>query len=127
MWNPFTVDDEGDIIDLSRAIQRAQDEIDFLNSKEDEMATKVKKTQDTPKKVTKKTQKAEAPEKKIARPRRVPEGYVGIKDLAKELNLSPIAIRRKLRTSEVEKPEGQFGWFWKEGSKALASVKKALA
>lgn len=48
MWNPFTVDDEGDIIDLARAIQRAQDEIDFLNSKEDEMATKVKKTQDTP-------------------------------------------------------------------------------
>lgn len=120
MWNPFTVDDEGDIIDLSRAIQRAQDEIDFLNSKEDEMATKVKKTQDT-------TKKAETPEKKVPRARRVPEGYVGIKDLAKELNLSPTAIRRKLRTSEVEKPEGQFGWFWKEGSKALASVKKALA
>lgn len=60
-------------------------------------------------------------------PRAAPEGYVGIAQLAEELGVTPAALRRKLRSNEsIAKGEG-FTWAWKDGSKELAAVKKALA
>lgn len=60
-------------------------------------------------------------------PRVVPEGFVGLEALATELGIKPAVIRRKLRTMEgVTKPEGQHGWYWKDGSRDLANIRKAL-
>lgn len=77
--------------------------------------------------VTKKV-KDETPEVKERTPRIAPDGMVGINELAAELGISPAALRRKLRGVEgLVKPEGQFGWSWKEGSKELTSLRKKLA
>jgi DeoR/GlpR family transcriptional regulator of sugar metabolism len=60
-------------------------------------------------------------------PRAAPEGFVGINELATELGISPATLRRKLRGVEgLVKPEGSFGWSWKEGSKELTSLRKKL-
>lgn len=72
--------------------------------------------------------KEEAAEAPARTPRTAPEGFVGINELATELGISPAALRRKLRAVEgLVKPEGQFGWSWKEGSKELTSLRKKLA
>lgn len=71
--------------------------------------------------------KAEGKEKGVFGPRVVPEGYTGLNTLAEELGIKPAAARRKLRGVEgLTKPEGQHGWYWKDGSKDLASIRKAL-
>lgn len=60
-------------------------------------------------------------------PRVVPEGYIGLNALAEEAGIKPAAARRKLRGLEgMTKPEGQHGWYWKDGSKDLAKVRAAL-
>ena len=59
-------------------------------------------------------------------PRAVPEGYVGLEALATEFDTTTVAIRRKLRNSEIAKPEGS-GWVFKDNSKDLAAVRKLLA
>lgn len=71
---------------------------------------------------------AAEPEKKAGGPRAVPEGHVGLNELAAELGTTPAAMRRKLRGMEgFSKPEGQHGWHFKNGSKELAAVRKAFA
>lgn len=89
------------------------------------MATK-KVTTDAPKKTAKKAKAADAP-KGVFGPRATPEGHTGITALAEELGTTPAILRRRLRASEIQKPEGQTGWYWKDGSRELANVKKALA
>lgn len=72
--------------------------------------------------------KDETPEVKERTPRSAPEGMVGINELAAELRITPSVLRRKLREMEgLVKPEGQFGWAWKEGSRELTSLRKKLA
>jgi len=74
-----------------------------------------------------KTEKSDKPKGTFG-PRQVPEGFVGLDALAKEFDLKPSVVRRKLRTAEgVTKPEGQHGWYWKDGSRELASIRKVLA
>lgn len=128
MWNPFTIDDDEDRMDLSRALLRVQDELDQLHLENDMTAIKkhAKASDETPKtqKAASKI-KAEAPER---HPRATPEGSVGLTELAAEMGIKPAALRRKLRGLEnIFKPEGQHGWYWKDGSRDLASVRKALA
>ena len=66
-------------------------------------------------------------EKGVFGPRAVPEGHTGINALAEKLGITPAIARRKLRGMEgMTKPEGQHGWSWKDGSKDLAAVTKAL-
>lgn len=60
------------------------------------------------------------------RGRSVPEGYTGLDTLAKELKTEPGALRRKLRRSDLEKPESGV-WAWKDGSRDLANVRKLLS
>lgn len=87
--------------------------------------TKTKAVAAAPAKKTKAP--AEGKEKGVFGPRVVPEGYTGLNTLAEELGLKPAAARRKLRGIEgLTKPEGQHGWYWKDGSKDLASIRKAL-
>lgn len=126
-------DDENlDIMELSEAITLAED--DSYQLPENEMAATKKepktpaKPEDTPAKKTKAV-KTSAPEAKgTFGPREVPEGHTGIAILAEETGLTASVIRRKLRTMEgVSKPEGQHGWYWKNGSKELAAIRKALA
>lgn len=70
---------------------------------------------------------AEGKEKGVFGPRVVPEGFTGLNTLAEELGIKPAAARRKLRGIEgLTKPEGQHGWYWKDGSKDLAAIRKAL-
>jgi hypothetical protein len=92
---------------------------------------KVSKKADAPAKV--KEPKVKAPkaakEKKEATlsPRAIPEGYIGLQALAAEFEMDPAALRRKLRSTEgIEKPEGSFGWRWKEGSRELNNLRKLL-
>lgn len=133
MWNPFTIDDDGDRMDLSGALLKVQDELNQFDM-ENEMAIKkpAKKADAEETKVKKKT--AETNKKDTAKTttkakgtRATPEGYVGLTELAKEMNMDPAAIRRKLRSLGTAKPEGQHGWFWKDGSKDLSAIKKALS
>lgn len=96
------------------------------------MATKKNAAAPAPEtKPTKKTKAAApAPEKEKGTfgPRAVPEGHVGLAAVAEAAGMSPAAARRRLRASETSfKPEGQHGYYWKEGSKDLAAVKKYLA
>lgn len=71
---------------------------------------------------------AEGKAKGVFGPRVVPEGYTGLNTLAEQAGITPAAARRKLRGMEgMTKPEGQHGWYWKDGSKDLEKVKKALA
>lgn len=125
-------DENGDIMELSDAIILADD--DLYQPLENEMAV-TKKEAKTVKPATdagtpaKKTKAPVADGKKgVFGPREVPEGHVGIAILAEETGLTASVIRRKLRTMEnVAKPEGQHGWYWKEGSKELNAIRKALA
>ena len=135
MWNPFTIDDDGDRMDLSRALSKVRDEIDNLYHLENDM-TAVKKptavekpaTKAADETVKKPATKKEPAAEKVSRPRGTPEGHISLKELAEETGLKPGALRRKLRSLEnITKPEGQHGWVWKEGSRDLAAVRKALA
>lgn len=124
-------------MDLSTALLRVHDELDQLHLENDMTAVKKPATKTAADETTKKpavkkpAPKAEKPAKKEAserHPRATPEGYVGLTELAAELDVKPAALRRKLRGLEnIAKPEGQHGWYWKEGSKDLAAVRKALA
>lgn len=123
-------------MDLSRALLRVRDELDQLHLENDMTAVKkpaTKAADETKKPAVKKTTaapKAEKPKKEASErhPRATPEGYIGLNELAAELAAKPAALRRKLRGLEnIAKPEGQHGWYWKEGSKDLAAVRKALA
>ncbi len=103
--------------------------------------TAVKKTKDTTAKTpaTEKKVKTVAPATKAAAPatdakakgvfgpREVPEGFTGLNTVAEQVGITPAAARRKLRgQTEIVKPEGQHGWYWKDGSKELAKVTKLL-
>ena len=57
-------------------------------------------------------------------PQEVPEGMVSIAELAEEAEVTPQSARVKLRTAEVERPEGR--WLWKKGSSGLKEVRKVL-
>lgn len=57
-------------------------------------------------------------------PQEVPEGMVSIAELAEEAEITAQSARVKLRTSEVERPEGR--WLWKKGSSSLKEARKAL-
>lgn len=129
-------DGNDDIMDLSDALDLAED---TLNQPENEMTATKKEPKAVPAKkaVAKKAAGAEAKastkkaaaeaSKGVFGPREVPEGHTGIAALATELDLTPAAIRRKLRGMEgVAKPEGQHGWYWKDGSKELNAIRKAL-
>lgn len=126
MWNPFTIDNDEDKMDLSRALLRVQDELDQLHLENDMTAIKKRATK------APKAQKEAAPkaQKEAAErhPRATPEGFVGLTELAAEMGIKPAALRRKLRGLEnIVKPEGQHGWYWKNDSRDLASVRRALA
>lgn len=80
-----------------------------------------------------KESKAKAPKAAVDKPkgqfgpRVVPDGFVGLEALAVELGIKPSVARRKLRTAEgVTKPEGQHGWYWKDGSRELTNIRKIL-
>lgn len=90
--------------------------------------TKTKAVAEAPAKKTKVSKPvAEGKEKGVFGPRVVPEGFTGLNTLAEELGIKPAAARRKLRGIEgLTKPEGQHGWYWKDGSKDLAAIRKAL-
>lgn len=152
--NPFESDEEGDIMDLSEALQRVEEELNNQPYLENFMSETNEATETTaPKKAAakkvvkkaeapaakkaapaKKTPAAKAPAKKAAAekepklngPRSVPEGYTGLAELAEEHDMSPAAVRRVLRNNDVTKPEGEFGWKWKTNSRELAAVKKLL-
>lgn len=131
--------EDDDIMELSDVL----DNTDFLSTEllENDMAAVKKANSATkttePKTKTKApaaapTKKTKAPaegkEKGVFGPRVVPEGFTGLNTLAAELGLKPAAARRKLRGIEgLTKPEGQHGWYWKDGSKDLAAIRKALA
>jgi hypothetical protein len=57
-------------------------------------------------------------------PQEVPEGHTSVAQLAEEAEITPQSARVKLRTSEVERPEGR--WVWKNGSSALKAARKIL-
>lgn len=69
--------------------------------------------------------KSEAPPKAPAKKDKK-EGIVTLDQLATELKMRPRDARRILRDAGVEKPEGEFRYQWKEGSKDLANVTKVL-
>ena len=130
--SPFTSFEEVDIMTIAQAQHQAESEADYisLTREEDNIMA-------TPKKLTKKpATAAAAPAAKKATtkaateskrgPRATPEGYIGLNDLAKEFKTTAGALRRKLRNSEIEKPEGH-GWNFKDGSKELAAVRKLLS
>lgn len=119
-------DDNGDIMNPSGLL----DDPDFFNDlPEYDMALFKKSVDKTPVDKPVKVAKVANPDKPKGKfgPRVVPEGFIGLDALAVELGLKPAVARRKLRTAEgVTKPEGQHGWFWKEGSRELASIRKTL-
>lgn len=130
MRDPFTNDDDELNMTLSKALNQIDDP---LNDLENEMTEEIKEV----KKVTKKTKapvetKAKASKKAAkeapATTREIPDGYIGLAGLAEELGMQPATLRRRLRTMEgVTKPEGSFGWMWKENSKDLKDLRKALS
>lgn len=129
--NPFTDDDDCGNMDLLQAQHQAEEKFDY-STNEDIMATLKKDSKATPAKSA--PAKASAPAKtpavksapaKAKGPRAVPDGFVGLTSLATEFKTTPAAIRRKLRGSDLTRPEGS-GWSFKEGSKDLAAVRKLL-
>lgn len=132
-----TDDEEVPIMDIASALERAEQETDLSTTftKEAPMATKKSAAAPTPEdKPAKKTKQAAAPapapekEKGTFGPRAVPDGHVGLAAVAEELGMNPATARRRLRASETSfKNDGQHGYYWKEGSKDLAAVKKYLA
>lgn len=126
-----TDDDELPIMDIASALDRAEqtDLSTTFTTKEIHMATKKSAPAAAPAEKPAKKTKAAAPEKEesAGTPRAVPEGHVSLADVAESLGITPAAARRKLRSSETPfKAEGQHGYYWKEGSKDLAAVKKFL-
>lgn len=74
--------------------------------------------------------KGEAKKKELPEgfgPREVPEGHTGLAALAEAAGRTAASARRILRGSDITKPEGQHGWFWKDGSKELKKVEALLA
>lgn len=63
-------------------------------------------------------------EKKARKPQTVEEGYISLAQLAEEAKITPQSARVRLRSSEVERPEGR--WVFKEDSKAVREVRKVL-
>lgn len=127
MWNPFTIDGDEDKMDLSRALLRVQDELDQLHLENDMTAIKKRATKASEEKAQKKAAPKAQKETTERHPRATPEGFVSLTELAAEMGIKPAALRRKLRGMEnIAKPEGQHGWYWKDGSRDLASVRKAL-
>jgi hypothetical protein len=57
-------------------------------------------------------------------PQEVPEGHVSVAQLAEEAEITAQSARVKLRSSEIERPEGR--WVWPEGSKALKKAREIL-
>jgi len=57
-------------------------------------------------------------------PQEVPDGFVSVAQLAEEAEITPQSARVKLRSSEVERPEGR--WLWKNGSSQLKAARKVL-
>lgn len=132
MHDPFTNDDD----ELNMTLSKALDQIDTpLTDPENDMTEEIKEA----KKVTKKAKapaaepKTKAPKAKAAKEapattREIPDGYIGLAGLAAELDMQPATLRRRLRTMEgVTKPEGSFGWMWKENSRELKDLRKALS
>jgi len=132
-----TDDENTDIMDASEALDLANERSPSTFLLENLM-TATKKTKSTaadkagasaaPAKKTKAAAKPAAKkEKGVFGPRAVPEGHTGINALAEKIGITPAVARRKLRGMEnMSKPEGQHGWYWKDGSKDLAAVTKAL-
>lgn len=140
--DPFTSFEEVDMMILAQQAQsRAETEADDLSlTRGDHLimasatpAKKVLKKKDpaTPAAAAKPVAANKAPAPKPAKAaakkegRATPEGYVGLNELAKEFDTSTAVIRRKLRNSDLEKPEGH-SWQFKDGSKDLAAVRKLL-
>ena len=57
-------------------------------------------------------------------PKKSIEGHVTLKDICDELDVEGRIARRKLRTSDIEKPEGS--WSWPEGHEDIERVKELL-
>jgi hypothetical protein len=83
---------------------------------------KVTKVSD--KKEAKSNGKAEKSEKSNRGPQEVPEGHVSVAMLAEEAEITAQSARVKLRSSDIERPEGR--WVWPEGSKALKKAREIL-
>ena len=95
--------------------------------KEKKMATKKKASKKksakkvSKKKGGKKVKKAAAKKTSAAKT----EGGVTLADLAAEAKITGQKARQKLRAAGIERAEGS-RWSWKEGSKDLKAVRKAL-
>ena len=135
--NPFTDDDDCGNMDLLQAQHQAEEIFDY-STNEDIMATLKKETKATPAKsapakapapaakaTPAKTPAVKTAPAKVKGPRAVPDGFIGLVALATEFKTTPAAIRRKLRGSDLTRPEGS-GWSFKEGSKDLTAVRKLL-
>lgn len=57
-------------------------------------------------------------------PQEVPDGMISIAQLAEEAEITPQSARVKLRSSDVNRPEGR--WLWKKGSGDLKAARKVL-
>lgn len=125
-----TDDENDDIMDSSEVLNNLTDDEDLTPATPgDSDMTATKKTKTS-------AAEAKAPAKKAATkkalpegfgPRAVPEGNTGLAALCEKLGLKPVVARRKLRSAEIGKPEGQHGWYWKDGSKDLAKIEKVLS
>jgi hypothetical protein len=61
-------------------------------------------------------------------PREIPEGHTGLAALAEAAGRSPRLPRvASCAPTRSAKPEGQHGWYWKDGSKDLKKVAELLA
>jgi hypothetical protein len=76
------------------------------------------------KKIVKKAVKAKNGGGAPRGPQEVPDGFVSIAQLAEEAEITPQSARVKLRSSDVERPEGR--WLWKSGSSQLKAARKVL-
>ena len=128
MFNlPFTSTDDLDTMTLFQQAQhRAEEETDTFTLTKLEgftMATPEKKTL-SKKPAATAAAKPAATAKKGFGPRQIPDGHIGLEALAKEFKTTTAILRRKLRGSEISKPEA--GWVFKDGSKELAAVRKFL-
>lgn len=132
-----STDDEGSgIMDLSQLLDRADDLSFNVHTGDFDMATKkaaAPAPAAAPTAPAKKTKAAAAPApaaaapaaEKTGGPRAVPEGHVGLADVASSLGISPAAARRKLRASETSF-KGENGYAWKKDSAEHKAVVKHL-
>ena len=93
-------------------------------TKEKKVATK-KKGKASKKKSSKKVSKKSS--KKVSKKvsKKAEDGGVTLADLAAEAKITGQKARQKLRAAGIERAEGS-RWSWKEGSKDLKAVRKAL-